>query len=62
MLQLLDFSKQFVVNTYACDYGMGVVLQQGGHPIVYMSKPLGTNKRGLSTYENECLAILMAME
>jgi hypothetical protein len=38
------------------------VLQQDGHPIAYMSKPLSVRHRGLSTYEKECLAILMAVE
>ncbi|KAM3348690.1 hypothetical protein ACQJBY_022133 [Aegilops geniculata] len=62
VLQLPDFSKTFVIDTDACDYGVGAVLQQGGHPIAYMSKPLGPKHRGLSTYEKECLAILMAVE
>lgn len=62
VLQLPDFSKQFVIDTDACAYGVGVVLQQDGHPIVYMSKPLRPKNRGLSTYEKECLAILMAVD
>jgi hypothetical protein len=41
---------------------VGAVLQQDGHPIAYMSKPLSVRHRGLSTYEKECLAILMAVE
>lgn len=62
VLQLPDFTKPFTIDTDACDYGVGAVLQQGGHPIAYMSKPLGPKNRGLSTYEKECLAILMAVE
>lgn len=62
VLQLPDFSKQFVIDTDACDSEVGAVLEQGGHPIAYMSKPLGPKHRGLSTYEKECLAILMAVE
>jgi hypothetical protein len=62
VLQLPDFSKPFIIDTDACDTGVGAVLQQGGHPVAYMSKPLGPKNRGLSTYEKECLAVLMAIE
>ena len=62
VLQLPDFSKKFVIDTDACAYGVGAVLQQDGHPIAYMSKPLGPKNRGLSTYEKECMAILMVVE
>jgi hypothetical protein len=62
VLRLPDFSKTFVIDTDACDTGVGAVLQQEGHPIAYMSRPLGPKNRGLSTYEKECLAILMAIE
>jgi hypothetical protein len=62
VLRLPDFGKTFVIDTDACDTGVGAVLQQEGHPIAYMSKPLSPKNRGLSTYEKECLAILMAIE
>jgi hypothetical protein len=62
VLRLSDFNKSFVVDTDACDTGVGAVLQQEGHPIAYMSKPLGVKNRGLSTFEKECIAILMAIE
>jgi hypothetical protein len=62
VLALPDFRKTFVIDTDACDTGVGAVLQQDGHPIAYMSKPLSNRNKGLSTYEKECLAILMAVE
>jgi hypothetical protein len=62
VLKLPDFSKTFTIDTDACDTGVGAVLQQEGHPIAYMSKPLGPKNRGLSTYEKECLAVLMAID
>lgn len=62
VLQLPDFAKTFLIDTDACDTGVGAVLQQDGHPIAYMSKPLGPRNMGLSTYEKECLAVLMAIE
>ncbi|RLM74197.1 hypothetical protein C2845_PM15G12530 [Panicum miliaceum] len=62
VLAIPDFSKQFVVTTDASDKGIGVVLQQGGHPIAFISKALGPRNQRLSTYEKECLAILFVVE
>lgn len=62
ILQLPDFIKPFTIDTDACDYVVGAVLQQDGHPIAYMSKPRGPKNRGLSTCEKQCMAILMAVE
>lgn len=41
---------------------MGAVLLQGGHPLAYVSKPLGPKTQGLSIYEKEYLAVLIAVE
>lgn len=62
VLALPDFSKPFVLETDACDQGIGAVLMQGGHPLAYVSKALGPQTRGLSTYEKEYLAILMVVD
>jgi hypothetical protein len=62
VLALPDFSKQFMVETDACDTGIGAVLIQDQHPIAYLSKPLGTNHLTLSIYDKEFLALLMAIE
>lgn len=35
---------------------------QEGHPLAFISKPLGVKTQGLSTYEKEYLAILVAVE
>ncbi|CAN6472899.1 unnamed protein product [Victoria cruziana] len=40
VLTLPNFTKIFVVETDACDVGVGAVLSQDGHPIAYMSKAL----------------------
>jgi hypothetical protein len=57
-----DFAKQFVVETDACDQGIGAVLMQEHHPIAYLSKHLGPKNQALSLYEKECLAILLAID
>lgn len=35
---------------------------QDGHPIAYISRALGPKNQALSTYEKECLAILLAID
>lgn len=62
VLALPNFTKTFVVETDASDKGIGVVLQQDGHPVAYMSHALGPRSQGLSTYEKECMDVLMAVE
>jgi hypothetical protein len=62
VLALPNFSKTFCVETDASECGVGVVLMQDKHPVAYISKSLGPKMRGLSTYEKEYVAILLAIE
>jgi hypothetical protein len=62
VLALPDFSKTFQIQTDASKLGVGVVLLQDGHPLAFVSKALGPHTRGLSTYEKEYLAVLVAVE
>nr|XP_051210878.1 uncharacterized protein LOC127328311 [Lolium perenne] len=62
VLALPDFSQHFVVETDACQSGVGAVLMQQGHPVAYLSKALSPRNQALSTYEKECISILMAVE
>jgi hypothetical protein len=50
-----------VVETDASGTGIGAILMQDGHPIAYLSKALCPKNLGLSTYEKECLALLLAV-
>lgn len=48
ILALPNFEAEFVVETDASDIGLGAVLQQGGHPIAYLSKTLAPKHQSLS--------------
>lgn len=62
MLGIPNFNKPFGIETDACQMGLGAVLLQDGHPMAYVSKPLGPKMQGLSIYEKEYLDILIAVE
>ncbi|KAL0451605.1 UNVERIFIED_CONTAM: Retrovirus-related Pol polyprotein from transposon opus [Sesamum latifolium] len=61
VLVLPDFSQPFVVETDACGKGIGVVLMQGDILIASLSSGLAAKNLGLSTYEKEFLALLLAV-
>ena len=62
VLALLDFTETFCIETNACLTSVCAVLLQQGHPLAFMSKSLGPRNQGLSTYEKEYMAILIAVE
>lgn len=62
VLALPQFNKQFEIEIDVSEFGIGVVLMQNGHPLAFFSKALGPKHRGLSTYEKEFMAILLAVE
>lgn len=39
-LALPDFTREVVIETDACDKGLGAILMQDGHPIAFISNAL----------------------
>nr|GEW23084.1 hypothetical protein [Tanacetum cinerariifolium] len=62
VLAIPDFNKTFTIETSASGLGLKAVLQPEGHPIAFLIKNLAPKHQSLSTYENEFLAVLMALE
>jgi hypothetical protein len=62
VLVLPDFNLPFVIETDACEDGIGAVLLQQGHPVAYLSRALGVNDKKLSIYAKEFMAIMMAVD
>lgn len=62
VLAMPDFAAPFIVEADASDKGIGAVLMQKQHPIAFLSRALGPRHQGLSTYEKESLAIILAVE
>lgn len=56
ILALPNFQETFIIETDACQDGIGAVLMQQGQPVAYLSKELGEKHRALSIYEKEFLA------
>lgn len=62
VLALPDFFLPFHIETDACGTGVGAVLMQNGHPLAFLSKSLGPRNQGLSAYEKDYMAILIAVD
>jgi hypothetical protein len=55
VLSLLDFSRLFVLECDTSGVGIGLVLMQRGHPIVFERRNLNDSKRLNSIYDKEML-------
>jgi hypothetical protein len=61
ILALPDFSQSFVLECDALGVGIGAVLMQGGHPIVFEIRKLDESERLYPIYDREMLAIMHAL-
>jgi hypothetical protein len=56
-----DFSLPFVLECDASTKGIGAILMQGGHPIVFESQNLSQPERLYSIYDKEMLEIMHSL-
>ena len=65
VLSYPDFTREFLLITYASDLTIGVVLSQGpvdqDRPIAYASRILNKAEQNYNTTEKELLAIVWAV-
>ncbi|KAF8768493.1 Retrovirus-related Pol polyprotein like [Argiope bruennichi] len=62
-----DYKKEFILQTYVSDIGIGIVMSQRDskgeeHPILYLSKKFTNAESKYSTTERECAAIIYAIK
>ena len=62
VLALPDYTIPFTIETDASGLGIGAVLMQRGRPLAFLSKGLAKKHQGLSTYEKELLASVLATQ
>lgn len=61
VLELPDFTRPFILEWDASGEGIGVVLMQDHHPIVFESQKLSGAERLYSIYDKEILTIMHAL-
>ncbi|PHT70307.1 hypothetical protein T459_25411 [Capsicum annuum] len=62
ILDLPNYTKEFIVETDASLTGIGVVLMQWTRPLAYFSKVLALKHRGKSIYEKEYMTLLNVVD
>nr|KYP52569.1 Retrovirus-related Pol polyprotein from transposon 17.6 [Cajanus cajan] len=59
---LPNFTQTFELECDVSDFGIGVVLLQGGHPIAYFSEKLHGATLNYPTYDKELYALIRALQ
>ena len=60
-LRSVDESLPFTVECNASDLAVSATLNQGGHPVVFMSQTLQGSEQHYPTFEKEATAIIEAV-
>ena len=61
VLSMPNFELRCVIEIDACEVGIGAVLMHQGHLVAFLSKALSTQNLGLSVYEKELFALVLAV-
>jgi hypothetical protein len=61
VLQMPDFSRQFIVDCDASGTGFGAVLHQGEGPLAFFSQPFAARHSKLASYERELIGLVQAV-
>ena len=61
VLQMPEFSSQFVVDCDASGAGFGVVLLQGAGPLAFFSRPFAARHLKLASYERDLIGLVLAV-
>jgi hypothetical protein len=61
VLALPNFTLPFVLECDASSEGIGLVLMQGGHPIVFERRKLSQPERLYSIYDKKMFEIMLAL-
>jgi hypothetical protein len=61
VLQLSDFSSEFIVDCNASGSGFRVVLHQGPGPIAFFSRTVASQHAKLAAYERELIGLVQAV-
>jgi hypothetical protein len=61
VLQMPDFSRQFIVDCDASGTGFGAVLHQGEGPLAFFSRPFAVRHSKLAAYKRELIGLVQAV-